>query len=266
MSLDTSQSVRRITFLGNHLPRRCGIATFTTDLAEAICTEFPDLGCSVVAMNDPGMRHAYGERVRFEIAESELSSYRRAADFLNVGTTDVLSVQHEYGIFGGKAGSYVLALLRELRVPIVTTLHTIVGEPSADQRRVMDEVVRLSTRLVVMSRHGAALLHDVHGAPQDKIDIIPHGIPGLPRDPDQQDPARPGRQVGDPDVRAAIAGQGHRVRHRGAAARRRAPPGRDVCRGRRDAPAREGAQRRSLPARPCTTGTAAGRRLEHHLP
>jgi len=183
MSLDTSPAVRRVAFLGNHLPRRCGIATFTTDLADAICTEFPDPGCSVVAMNDPGMRHAYGERVRFEIAESDLSSYRRAADFLNVGTTDVLSVQHEYGIFGGKAGSYVLALLREIRVPIVTTLHTIVGEPSVDQRRVMDAVVRLSTRLVVMSRHGAALLHDVHGAPQDKIDIIPHGIPGLPRGP-----------------------------------------------------------------------------------
>jgi len=183
MSHDSPGDVRQIAFLGNYLPRRCGIATFTTDLAAAISAEFPALGCEVVAMNDAGTEHAYGERVRFEIAESDLASYRRAADFLNVGATDVLSLQHEYGIFGGKAGSHVLALLRELRMPIVTTLHTILSEPNPDQRRVMDEVARISTRLVVMSRHGADLLHEAHGVPRDKIDLIPHGIPNLPRTP-----------------------------------------------------------------------------------
>ena len=106
-------------------------------------------------MNDAGLRHAYPARVRFEIAETDLASYRRAADFLNVNTVDVVCVQHEYGIFGGKAGSHVLALLRELRMPIVTTLHTILAEPNAPQRAVMDELAQLSERLVVMSRQGA---------------------------------------------------------------------------------------------------------------
>lgn len=179
--MPSDRSVHQIAFLGNYLPRRCGIATFTTDLATAVSSEFPNSGCLVVAMNDPGTRHAYGDRVRFEIAESDLASYRRAADFLNVGATDVLCVQHEYGIFGGKAGSHVLALLRELRVPIVTTLHTILSEPNTEQRRVMDEVVRLSTRVVVMSHYGAKLLQDVHAVHGDKIDVIPHGIPDLPR-------------------------------------------------------------------------------------
>ena len=183
MNSNTSTSVGHIAFLGNYLPRQCGIATFTTDLAEAIADRFAEVDCAVVAMNDAGMRHAYGERVRFEIGEGDLASYRRAADFLNVGSTDVLCVQHEYGIFGGRAGSHVLALLRELRMPIVTTLHTILGEPSLDQRRVMDEVARLSTRLVVMSQYGADLLHELHRVPRDKIDFIPHGIPSPPRTP-----------------------------------------------------------------------------------
>ena len=178
---EPSGPLHQVAFLGNYLPRRCGIATFTTDLTEAISAEFPRLECAVVAMNDAGARHTYGERVRFEIAESEQASYRRAADFLNVGASEVLCVQHEYGIFGGKAGSHVLALLRELRMPIVTTLHTILGAPTLEQRVVMDEIARLSTRLVVMSRHGAELLQRVHGVPPTKIDLIPHGIPNLPR-------------------------------------------------------------------------------------
>jgi glycosyltransferase involved in cell wall biosynthesis len=172
--------IRKIAMLGNHTPRQCGIATFTAHLSDAIGSEFPQLDCFVVAMNDTGRRHAYPEKVRFEIAESDLVSYRRAADFLNVNTVDVVSVQHEYGIFGGKAGSHVIELLRELRMPIVTTLHTILSEPSSQQRGVMNELVRLSERLVVMSKEGAELLRRVHEVPGHKIDLIPHGIPRLP--------------------------------------------------------------------------------------
>lgn len=164
--------------LGTHAPRQCGIATFTSDLADAVAAEAPSVDCVVLAMNDPGRRHAYPPRVRFEIAESDPGSYRRAADFLNVNLVDVLCVQHEYGIFGGKAGSHVLALLRELRMPCVATLHTILAEPSPLQRGAMDELVRLSERLVVMSSQGAAILKDVHGVDERKIDLIPHGIPG----------------------------------------------------------------------------------------
>jgi glycosyltransferase involved in cell wall biosynthesis len=172
-----STAIRKVAMLGNHVPRQCGIATFTSDLSDALAREFSELDCFVLAMNDAGKRHAYPSRVRFEIAENDVASYGRAADFLNVNTVDVVCVQHEYGIFGGKAGSHVLPLLRELRMPIVTTLHTILAEPNSLQRAAMDEITRLSERLVVMSKHGASLLREVHRVPDHKIDLIPHGIP-----------------------------------------------------------------------------------------
>ena len=177
---DVSGAVRTIAMLGNYLPRRCGIATFTTDLSQAISAELPDIDCFVLAMNDPGEPHVYSERVRFELAESDVASYRRAADFLNVNAVDVVSVQHEYGIYGGKAGAYLLTLLRELRMPIVTTLHTILPEPGPLHRAVMDELTELSERIVVMSSRGAELLRSVHRVPEQKIDLIPHGIPKSP--------------------------------------------------------------------------------------
>lgn len=176
----TRGALRAVALLGNHLPRHCGIATFTHDLTDALDAEFPELSSFVLAMNDRGKQYDYPPRVRFEIAESELADYHRAADFLNVNDVDVLSVQHEYGIFGGKAGAHVLSMLRELRMPIVTTLHTILKKPNADQRVVMNELCALSERVVVMSSQGAALLQEVHGVSPKKIDLIPHGIPSLP--------------------------------------------------------------------------------------
>jgi len=175
-------SIARFAMLGNHLPRHCGIATFTTHLMDALHDERPDVDGFVLAMNDAGRHHAYPSRVRFEIPEGDLASYRRAADFLNVNQVDVLSVQHEYGIFGGKSGAHLLSLLRELRMPIVTTLHTILPDPNPSQRMVLEELAQLSERLVVMSESGAALLQDVHGISPDQIDLIPHGIPTVPND------------------------------------------------------------------------------------
>jgi glycosyltransferase involved in cell wall biosynthesis len=174
--------VNRFAVLGNHLPRRCGLATFTTHIRDALSGALPRADGFVVAMNDAGRSYKYPSTVRFEIAQGDIASYRRAADFLNVNRVDVLSVQHEYGIFGGKAGSHVLALLRELRIPIVTTLHTILSEPSDAQRLVIDEIARLSERLVVMSASAAGILETVHGVSYGKIDLIPHGIPIVPQD------------------------------------------------------------------------------------
>jgi glycosyltransferase involved in cell wall biosynthesis len=173
--------IRKIAMLGNHSPRQCGIATFTTHLSDAIAAESTGVDCFVLAMNDPGKDYAYPDRVRFELSESDLDSYRRAADFLNVNSVDVLSLQHEYGIFGGRAGSHVLTLLRGIKIPIVTTLHTILAEPNPLQRAIMEELARLSERLVVMSEHGAELLSTVYGIPSQRVDLIPHGIPLLPR-------------------------------------------------------------------------------------
>jgi glycosyltransferase involved in cell wall biosynthesis len=171
---------RKIAMLGNHTPRQCGIATFTADLKAAITTRFPQLDCFVLAMNDPMKHYAYPPCVRVEIDQEDPSSYRKAGAFLNARALDVLSIQHEYGIFGGSAGSHVLGLMRDLRMPVVTTLHTILPEPDAHQWTAMEEVIRLSERLVVMSAHGAALLGKVHGVPRRKIDLIPHGIPAVP--------------------------------------------------------------------------------------
>jgi glycosyltransferase involved in cell wall biosynthesis len=178
--MSSPNEIGRFAVLGNHLPRQCGIATFTTHLADALIAEMPGVDGFVLAMNDAGRRHAYPSRVRFEINEGDLASYRRAADFLNVNQVDLLSVQHEYGIFGGRAGAHLLALLRELRMPIVTTLHTILSEPNLYQRMVLDELARLSERLVVMSESGAELLRRVHGIADDRIDLVPHGIPTVP--------------------------------------------------------------------------------------
>jgi glycosyltransferase involved in cell wall biosynthesis len=166
--------------LGNHLPRQCGIATFTTDLCNAIEREVPELDVFVLAMNDVGARHAYPPRVSFEIPEGDVDAYRRGADFLNIRSADVVSVQHEYGIFGPKAGGHVLELLRDLHMPVVTTLHTILAKPDPVQRAVMDALVGFSERIVVMSADGAALLQSVHGIDPAKIDVIPHGIPAVP--------------------------------------------------------------------------------------
>ena len=169
----------RIAFIGNYLPRQCGIATFTTDLCEAVAVEHPGATCIALPVNDNEAGYAYPSRVRFELAEKDIDSYRRAADFLNINSVDLVSLQFEYGIFGGRAGSHILALLRELRMPIVTTLHTILREPDPHQRRVLEEVSALSDRVVVMSERGAAFLREIYRISPAKIDLIPHGIPDL---------------------------------------------------------------------------------------
>src|SRR5229473_1436149 len=176
----TNSSLNRVAFIGTYLPRQCGIATFTTDLCEAIATEYPETTCIAVPVNDTAAGYPYPGRVRFELTEKDIDSYRRAADFLNINNVDLVCLQHEYGIFGGRAGSHILALLRELRMPIVTTLHTILRDPDPDQRRVLEEVAGLSDRLVVMSERGAEFLHEIYAVPRDKIDLIPHGIPDVP--------------------------------------------------------------------------------------
>src|SRR3954469_17285180 len=169
----SASQTRKIAFLGDYLPRKCGIATFTNDLRCAIAAKIPWTQCPVVPVNDLSAGYSYPGEVRFEIAEQELPSYLRAADFLNITDVDVLCVQHEFGIFGGPAGSHLLALLRELRMPIVTTLHTVLREPNDDQRRVMRELTRLSTRLVVMSERGREILTEIYHTPAAKIDLIP---------------------------------------------------------------------------------------------
>jgi glycosyltransferase involved in cell wall biosynthesis len=169
----------RIAVIGNYLPRQCGIATFTTDLCNAIGAEYGTAQLLAVPVNDPGSEYNYPSRVRIELMEGDLSSYEDAADFLNFSNVDLVSLQHEYGIFGGPAGSHILRLMRRLKMPVVTTLHTVLRQPDANQRVVMDEMAALSDRLIVMSEHSSRFLQEVFGVPEQKIDLIPHGVPDL---------------------------------------------------------------------------------------
>ena len=174
-----TSKVRKIAFVGDYLPRKCGIATFTADLLAAVATAHPKSQCFAVSVNDIKEGYEYPEEVRFEVEEQDLSSYVRAADFLNIGNVDLVCLQHEFGIYGGPVGGHILAFLRELRMPVVTTLHTVLREPRADQRRVMRELISLSTRVVAMSERGRQMLQEIYDAPPAKIDLIAHGIPDV---------------------------------------------------------------------------------------
>jgi glycosyltransferase involved in cell wall biosynthesis len=170
----------RIAVVGNYLPRRCGIATFTADLCDALHAEYGATELLALPVNDTEGGYNYPDRVRFELSEDDPASYRRAAEYLNFSNVDLVCLQHEYGIFGGPAGAHVLEMLRRLRMPFVTTLHTVLRDPNPDQRAVMEEIATLSDRLIVMSEHSREILQEVFHVPTEKIDLIPHGIPDLP--------------------------------------------------------------------------------------
>ena len=178
--MENTPNTKHIAFLGDYVPRRCGIATFTADICEAVAAEFPETQCIVGSVNDRPEGYDYSERVRFEIDEQELDSYRRAAEFLNINNVEIVSVQHEFGIYGGAAGSHLLAFLREVRKPVVTTLHTVLAEPNADQRVVMEQLDVLSNRFIVMAERGRDMLVNIYGVAPEKIDLIPHGVIDMP--------------------------------------------------------------------------------------
>jgi glycosyltransferase involved in cell wall biosynthesis len=170
----------RIAVVGNYLPRRCGIATFTTDLCDAIHKEYGATELLALPVNDTEEGYIYPDRVRFELSEDNVASYRQAADFLNFSNIDLVCLQHEYGIFGGPAGAHILEMLRRLQMPFVTTLHTVLRDPNPDQRAVMAEITALSDRVIVMSQNSFDILEEVFHVPIDKIDLIPHGVLDLP--------------------------------------------------------------------------------------
>ncbi|MFE0756980.1 glycosyltransferase family 4 protein [Inquilinus sp. NPDC058860] len=169
----------RLAFIGNSLPRRCGIATFTTDLQQAVAESDSTTDTCIVAMTDHGHTYDYPATVRLEVADDRIEDYVRTAEALNAGQFDVVSLQHEFGIFGGEAGSHIMALLSRLTMPVVTTLHTVLAEPTPAQRSVLNRIIGASSRVVVMAEKGRELLQAVYAVPAEKIDVIPHGIPDV---------------------------------------------------------------------------------------
>ena len=169
--------ISRLAFIGNSLPRRCGIATFTTDLQQAIATSRSNVESAIVAMNDQGRTYEYPSVVRFQIDDQEPAAYARAAHSLNTNEFQIACLQHEFGIFGGEAGGHILELLSRLSMPIVTTLHTVLEKPERAQRAVFERIVEVSAKIVVMAEKGGELLRTVYAVPKEKVEVIPHGIP-----------------------------------------------------------------------------------------
>lgn len=170
----------KIALVCDYLPRQCGIATFSYDVRQALLDQYPGVECMVVSITDAPSSYDYPPEVRFEIPEQDIKAYQRAADFINFSDAEVVFLQHEFGIYGGTAGSHILTLLRELRIPVVTMLHTIREESKPAFSRVMSEIVQLSARLVVMSERGRNCVQQLYGVAPERIDVIPHGIPDTP--------------------------------------------------------------------------------------
>jgi glycosyltransferase involved in cell wall biosynthesis len=172
--------LNKIAFIGDYPPRKCGIATFTHDLRQSVSSHLPDTQCLVVAVTDREGAYKYPQEVSFEVNEQKLDDYRRAAQFLRFHNVETICVQHEFGVYGGVEGGHLLTFLREAGLPVVTTFHTILTKPNANQRRVFEELVRLSQRVVTMSQKGVQILQDTYDVPPEKISLIPHGIPDMP--------------------------------------------------------------------------------------
>ncbi len=209
----------RIAVVGNYLPRHCGIATFTTDLCDAIHAEFGAAELLALPVNDTDEGYTYPARVRFELSEDSLATYRQAADFLNFNNVDLVCLQHEYGIFGGVAGAHILELLRRLQMPVATTLHTVLRDPNPEQRAVMEEIATLSDRLIVMSQNSSRYSAGSVPRPdrEDRSDSARNSRSSFHRSKFLQRWFWNGRKRCTAHIWPALAEQGHRECNPGAA-------------------------------------------------
>ena len=171
---------KKVVLISSFPPRKCGIATFTSDLiystTSAAKGEFEPL--VVAVRSDSDLR--YSDPVKFEIRQNVKSDYICAADYINFSHVDVVSVQHEFGLFGGDAGAYLSLLLNRLKAPIITTLHTVINDPSPAYHKSLVEVCNASYRVVTMNERGVSMLRDIYNIPGKKVKLIAHGIPDLP--------------------------------------------------------------------------------------
>jgi glycosyltransferase involved in cell wall biosynthesis len=175
-----------VAFVGTYGPRRCGIATFTADLAAAVAGNDRRAVPVVLAVTEPSGQYQYPAGVKFEIRQNVKADYARAAEFVNHSRVRLVSVQHEYGIFGGDDGGYILDFVRALRVPVIVTLHTVLKSPSPGQAAIVHKMLTYGAQVVVMSEIARDLLASSYGVSGEKVRIIPHGIPVMDRHPDQE--------------------------------------------------------------------------------
>lgn len=168
----------RIACIGNYPPRECGIATFTRDLVESM-EGTGRAGCSVVAINDEGQEYPYPEKVRYVIRQNHQRDYLKAVEFINYSDADICVLEHEFGIFGGDSGIYILPLIHRLGIPLVATLHTVLEKPSYNERAIIHEIGEKAEKMVVMSRRAINFLTEIYGVGREKIELIEHGVPDL---------------------------------------------------------------------------------------
>jgi len=170
---------KKVVFISSFPPRKCGIATFTSDLIDSTALaakgEFEPL---VVAMRSE--ENKYNDPVKFEIRQNVKSDYICAADYINFSHVDLVSVQHEFGLFGGEAGAYLSLLIDRLKAPVITTLHTVLDDPDPTHYKSLVDICKASYRVITMNERGVSMLRDIYNIPTRKIKLIPHGVPDLP--------------------------------------------------------------------------------------
>jgi len=175
----------KIAYIGTYPPKQCGIGTFTNNLVKAMALEMSSRKISnnamVIAISDRENNYRYPEEVKLAIYQNQQQDYINAAKFINYSDARVCILQHEFGIFGGDDGIYILPLLHHLEIPLIATLHTILKEPSFIQRSIIEEIGRKAARIVVMSHRAVDYLKTIYKIPGEKIDLIQHGVPDLDR-------------------------------------------------------------------------------------
>lgn len=171
----------RVIYVGSYIPRECGIATFTKDLTTSINILNPHCLAEIMAVDEPGIENrGYPWEVKYRIHQDDINSYISAADYINQSSAEVISIQHEFGIYGGKNGEYIIPFMERIKKPIITTFHTVLPKPDEHRLQLVKKIAKKSAVIIVMIDIAAERLVDVYQIPPEKIVVIPHGVPDIP--------------------------------------------------------------------------------------
>ena len=179
----------KIAFIGTYPPRECGIGTFTNNLFKSMLEEKEKITTKnegfIVALNDNDLTYKYPEEVKLTIRQDHQEDYLKAVEYINLSGADICVLEHEFGIFGGQSGVYILPLLHRLKMPLIVTLHTILKNPSYNEKAILIEICKMATKIVVMSHKAIEFLSDIYMVPNDKISLIEHGVPNIHFSPEK---------------------------------------------------------------------------------